>query len=375
MKRLEDISIDNKRVIIRCDLNVPIENGIIKDDTRIEKALKTIKYCLEKASKVIVLSHLGRIKTPEDMANNSLKIVCNRLSELLNIDVAFCKYEDDIKSIIDNNKIVMFENTRFFDLDNNKESNENEELSKYFASFGDIFVNEAFSCSHRECSSITGISKILPSVNGFQVCIEIDNLSKLLNDYEKPYTICLGGKKVSDKIGLIDNLINKVDYILVSGLMAYTFLKAKGYNTGNNFVEEEKIDYCKDLLDKYSDKIILSVDAYTSNKEYKLVSELNDNDECLDIGEKTVDLFKTYLEKSKTIFINGPFGLFENDDFSKGSKSMCEVFKSLNSSIYAGGGETTYMLNKFNVGNVFMSTGGGATLTYLSTGKLIGIIE
>ena len=203
MKRLEDISIDNKRVIIRCDLNVPIENGLIKDDTRIEKALKTIKYCLDKASKVIVLSHLGRIKTPEDMANNSLKIVCNRLSELLNINVAFCTYEDDIKSIIDNNKIVMFENTRFFDLDNNKESNENEELSKYFASFGDIFVNEAFSCSHRECSSITGISKILPSVNGFQVCTEIDNLSKLLNDYEKPYTVCLGGKKVSDKIGLI----------------------------------------------------------------------------------------------------------------------------------------------------------------------------
>ena len=375
MKRLEDISIDNKIVIIRCDLNVPIENGLIKDDTRIVKSLETIKYCLERASKVIVLSHLGRIKTPEDMANNSLKVVCNRLSELLNINVAFCTYNDDIQSIIDNNKIVMFENTRFFDLEDNKESNENEELSKYFASFGDIFVNEAFSCSHRECSSITGIAKILPSVNGFQVCTEIDNLSTLLDDYEKPYTICLGGKKVSDKIGLIDNLINKVDYILVSGLMAYTFLKAKGFNTGNNFVEVEKIDYCRELLDKYNDKIILSVDAYTSNKEYKLVSELNDNDECLDIGEKTVELFKTYLEKSNTIFINGPFGLFENDDFSKGSKSMCEVFKKLNSKIYAGGGETTYMLNKFNVDNVFMSTGGGATLTYLSTGKLIGIIE
>ena len=374
MKTIKDLDINNKRVIIRFDYNVPIKDGVILDDTIIVKSLKTLNYARKCASKVIILSHLGRIKTIDDKEKNSLRVVCDHLSELINEKVAFSTY-DDAKEVIENNDIIMMENTRFFDLDNNKESNENEELSKYFASFGDIFVNEAFSCSHRECSSITGISKILPSVNGFQVCIEIDNLSKLLNDYEKPYTICLGGKKVSDKIGLIDNLINKVDYILVSGLMAYTFLKAKGYNTGNNFVEEEKIDYCKELLDKYSDKIILSVDAYTSNKEYKLVSELNDNDECLDIGEKTVDLFKTYLEKSKTIFINGPFGLFENDDFSKGSKSMCEVFKSLNSSIYAGGGETTYMLNKFNVGNVFMSTGGGATLTYLSTGKLIGIIE
>ena len=377
MKRLEDININNKRVIIRCDFNVPIENNTIKDDTRIVKSLDTIKYCIERADKVIILSHLGRIKSEEDKQNNSLKIVCDKLSDLLNTKVAFYNYDGDT-SIIDNNKIVLFENTRFFDLDNNKESKEDRSLSEYFASFGDIFINEAFSVSHRECSSLTGISKILPSCNGFLVCKEVDNLSRLLNDYKRPYLICLGGKKVSDKIGLIDNLIDKVDYILISGLMVYTFLKTKGYNTGKNYVEEDKLDYCRELLDKYPDKIILSKDVYSlvdNRKVYKDITNLNSDDECFDIGEKTVELFKEYLEKSKTIFINGPFGLFEDDNFSDGSKSICNLLKSLNSDIYAGGGETTYMLNKFNVNNVFLSTGGGATLTYLSSGKLNGIIE
>lgn len=373
MKRLENMNIDGKRVIIRCDLNVPIEDGIIKDDTRIVKALKTINYCINKASKVIILSHLGRIKTPNDMKNNSLKIVCDRLSELLNKKVDFITYDNDNK--INDSNLLMLENVRYFDLEDNKESNEDLLLSKYFASFGDIFINDAFGSSHRKCSSLTGISKLLPSCNGFLVCEEIDNLSNLLDNYKRPYTICLGGKKVSDKIGLIDNLIDKVDYILISGLMAYTFLNAKGYNTGNNYIEDDKIDYCKELLNKYEEKIILSMDAITKDNEYKLVNELNSNDECLDIGNKTVDLFKTYLEKSNTIFINGPFGLFENDLYSNGSKSICDIISSLNCDIYAGGGETTYMLNKFNVKNAFMSTGGGATLTYLSDGKLIGVIE
>ena len=378
MKRLEDMNIEGKRVIVRCDYNVPIEDGVIKDDTRIVNSLETIKYCISKASKVIILSHLGRIKTEEDKENSSLKIVCDRLSELLNKEVTFVTYEEDITSKVNDNNLIMFENVRFFDLDNKKESNEDPELSKYFASFGDIFINEGFGVSHRECASLTGISKILPSCNGFLVCKEVDNLSKLLNNYENPYTVCLGGKKVSDKIGLIDNLIDKVDYILLSGLMVYTFLSALGYKTGQAFVEEDKIDYCKELLNKYKDKIVLIEDLYARNngtKFHRNIDEIDINDECLDIGEKTVEIFKEYLLKSKTIFINGSFGLFEDPSYEYGSKSMCEVFSSLDADIYAGGGDTTYMLNKYNVTNAFMSTGGGATLTYLSTGDLVGIIK
>ena len=377
MKRLEDINIDNKRVIIRCDFNVPIEDGIIKDDTRIVKAIKTINYCIDRASKVIILSHLGRIKTPEDIKNNSLKIVCDRLSELLNKEVTFIKYDEDINSLVNNSNLIMFENVRYFDIENNKESNEDLTLSKYFASFGDVFINDAFGVSHRECSSLTGISKLLPSCNGFLVCEEVDNLSNLLNGYDKPYTVLLGGKKVSDKITLIDNLIDKCDYMLISGLMVYTFLGSLGNNTGKAYVEEDKYDYCKSLLDKYPEKIVLIKDAYVKNngKQYRLINEIDNDDECLDIGPKTIELFKSYLDNSKTIFINGPVGLFENPEYEYGSKSLCDILKNLDSKIYAGGGETTYMLNKYDVNNVFKSTGGGATLTYLSDGKLIGIIE
>lgn len=376
MKRLEDMNIDNKRVIIRCDFNVPIEDGIIKDDTRIVKAIKTINYCIDRASRVIILSHLGRIKTPEDIKNNSLKIVCDRLSELLNKEVTFIKYDEDINSLVNNN-LIMFENVRYFDLEDNKESNEDLTLSKYFASFGDVFINDAFGVSHRECSSLTGISKLLPSCNGFLVCEEVDNLSNLLNGYDKPYTVLLGGKKVSDKITLIDNLIDKCDYMLISGLMVYTFLGSLGNNTGKAYVEEDKYDYCKSLLDKYPEKIVLIKDAYVKNKgkQYRLINEIDNADECLDIGPKTIELFKSYLDNSKTIFINGPVGLFEDPEYEYGSKSLCDILKNLDSKIYAGGGETTYMLNKYDVNNVFKSTGGGATLTYLSDGKLIGIIE
>lgn len=377
MKRLEDMNIEGKRVVIRCDYNVPIEDGVIKDDTRIVKSLKTINYCIEHASKVVILSHLGRIKTPEDLKENSLKVVCDRLSELLNKEVKFVTYEDDVEKEVNSNNLVMLENVRYFDLDNKKESNEDPELSKYFASFGDIFINEGFGVSHRECSSLTGISKVLPSCNGFLVCEEVDNLSKLLNGYDAPYTVCMGGKKVSDKIELIDSLIDKCDYMLISGLMVYTFLGSMGYKTGKAFTEVESYEYCKNLLEKYPEKIVLIKDAYVRNngKQYRLINEIDDNDECLDIGPETIELFKSYLEKSKTIFINGPVGLFEDPEYEYGSKSLCEILKNLDSKIYAGGGETTYMFNKYGVDNAFKSTGGGATLTFLSSGTLIGIIE
>ena len=187
----------------------------------------------------------------------------------------------------------------------------------------------------------------------------------------------MGGKKVSDKIELIDSLITKCDYMLISGLMVYTFLASKGYKTGKAFVEEDSFEYCKTLLEKYPEKIVLIKDAYVRNdgKKYRLINEIDDNDECLDIGPETIETFRTYLEKSKTIFINGPVGLFEDPEYEYGSKSLCKILKTLDSKIYAGGGETTYMFNKYGVDNAFKSTGGGATLTFLSSGTLIGIIK
>ena len=240
MKTLKDINLDNKTVLIRCDLNVPIKDGTILDDNRIKESIKTITYVMDKASHVIIISHLGRIKTKEDLEKNSLKVVCDRLSSLINIDIKFVTYDEDINKTILDNKIVMLENTRFFDLDNNKESNSDEELSKYYASLCDVFVNDAFGVLHRDCAS-NNVSKYKESAIGFLVENEINKLSELFNP-TRPFTIILGGSKVSDKIGLITNLIDNCDNFVIVGAMAFTFLKAKGYNIGNSLCDEDNIE-------------------------------------------------------------------------------------------------------------------------------------
>ena len=233
------------------------KDGNIEDDNRIVKSLETIKYALKHAKHVIIMSHLGRIKNEEDKKKNSLKIVCDRLSYLLGEKIYFCTYDENIKNAVQNNKIVMLENVRYFDLDGKKESNNDEELSKFYASLADVYINDAFGVSHRRAASTTGVSKYLESAVGFLVEEEINKLSILLNNPEKPFCIILGGAKVSDKIGIISNLIEKVDNIIIVGAMAFTFLKAGGINVGKSLIDEENIEYSKNLLDKYSDKIIL----------------------------------------------------------------------------------------------------------------------
>ena len=378
MRRIIDLDINNKIVIIRFDYNVPIKDNKIVDDTRIIKSLKTLNYVIERAKKVIILSHLGRIKTEEDKKNNSLKIVCDYLSNLINKKVAFCKYEDDINSIINNNEIIMFENTRFFDLDNNKESNCNEELSKYFASFGDVFINDAFGVSHRSAASNVGISKYLDSANGFLVEEEVNNLNKLLDNPNKPFIVIMGGKKVSDKIKVIDNLLKKCDKLLIGGAMTYTFLKSKGVNIGSSLCEEEYLDYAKTVLDNYGNKVLLAVDNYVleDNKIVnKTFDEMNNSDIGKDIGEKSIDLFKNEIQKAKTVFFNGPVGLFE-EEFYKGTKEICETLNSIDAYIVVGGGDTLNAVNKYTPNNNFiLSTGGGASLEYLEGNGLPGIIE
>lgn len=375
MKTIQDINIDNKNVIIRFDYNVPIENEIILDDTRIIKSLKTLNYVLEKANKVIILSHLGRIKNKEDLDKNTLKPVCDYLSKLLNKEVAFCDYKN--LDVIKNNKIIMMENTRFFDLDNNKESSCDIELSKYFASFGDVFINDAFGVSHRENASNVGISKFLPSANGFLIEEEINNLNKVISP-NRPFVTIMGGAKVSDKIKIIENLLPKIDKLLIGGALTYTFLKAKGYNIGSSLLEEDYITYCANLLNKYNDKIVLTCDNYVSDNGKKLLVDINDmkdNYIGYDIGNKTVDLFKKELKCANTIFFNGALGMFENE-YEYGTKEIIKYLNTLDSLIVIGGGDTINAVNKYLDNNKFIiSTGGGASLTYLEGKKLPGIIE
>lgn len=373
MKTIKDLDINNKRVIIRFDYNVPIKNGVIEDDTRIVKSLKTLNYVRKCASKVIILSHLGRIKTLDDKNNNSLRIVCDYLSSLLNEKVAFSDYSDAYK-VIENNKIIMMENTRFFDLDNNKESNNDLDLAKYFASFGDVFIDDAFGVSHRLNASNVGIANFLPSCNGYLMEEEINNL-ELLNNAKTPYTVILGGSKVSDKIKLIDNIIDKIDYLLIGGGMVYTFLKSLGKNIGNSICEDEYIDYSKKLLNKYRKKIVLIEDNFININENISIDKMRDSDKGLDVGINSVENFKKYIDKSKTVFFNGPLGLFE-EGFEYGTREILDSLNNSSALVVIGGGDTVNAVNKILPENKFIiSTGGGASLEYLEGKKLPGIIE
>jgi phosphoglycerate kinase len=381
MKTIKNVNIDNKNVIIRCDLNVPIENGIIKDETRIIESLPTLKYVIERANKVIILSHLGRIKSKEDLKNNSLLIVCNRLKELLNLDIAFYNYEDN-KSIVDNNKIIMFENTRYFDIDNKKESNNDLELARYFSSFGDIFINDAFGVSHRNCASLTGISEFLDTYAGFLVEKEVNNLQKIKDNPDKPFTVILGGAKVKDKIGVIENLISKTDKLVIVGAMAFTFLKAQNIEVGKSIVDTENLEYAKNLLENYSDKIILPKDAYVSkefsNDSSKILKNINDikvDDIALDIGPETIKYIYEEIKESKTIFLNGPAGAFELENYEYGTKELLDVLTKIKAFVVIGGGDSAYAAVKFGYKDKFnhISTGGGAALEYLEGKVLPGI--
>ena len=377
MKTINNIDLNNKTVLIRCDLNVPIKDGIILDDNRIKESIKTITYVMDKASHVIIISHLGRIKTKEDLEKNSLKVVCDRLSSLIGVDVKFATYDEDINKAINDNKIIMLENTRFFDLDNNKESDSNEELSKFYASLCDVFINDAFGVLHRDCAS-NNVSKYKDSAVGFLVENEINKLSELFNP-SRPFTIVLGGAKVSDKIGLITNLIDKCDNFVIVGAMAFTFLKAKGYSIGSSLFDEENLEYCKDLLSKYSDKIILPIDIYESDnidsKDKELVDINNITKVGLDIGPKTIELIKKRIHSSKVVFVNGPAGAFENETFAYGTKELFTMLSNMDAKVIIGGGDSANAaINLVGKDKFYhISTGGGASLEFLEGKDLPGL--
>ena len=384
-KTVKDIKIDSKKVIIRCDFNVRIKDGIIKDDTRIIKCLPTIKYCLEHNAKIILMSHLGRVKTDEDKTKNNLNVVATRLSELLEQQVTFINTTrgEELEQAISNMKnkdIILMQNTRYEDLDGKKESGCDMELAKYWSSLGDIFINDAFGTLHRAHASNVGISTYLPSCVGLLVEKELNALSYLFEP-NRPFMIILGGAKVSDKIGLIENLLPKCDKILIGGGMAFTFLKAEGYNIGNSLLDEESLNFCKKILKKNEDKIILPVDVVCNDKyediegTIKDITELNDNDMGLDIGPNTINIFKNNLSNAKTIMWNGPLGVYEFKNYVKGTNEVLTYLSEINAKTVLGGGDIVAAATSCNVTDKLyhISTGGGATLEYLEGKELPGL--
>ena len=383
-KTIRDFDFDNKKVIVRCDFNVPIKNKEIVDDTRIVKALKTINYLIEHNAKIILMSHLGRIKTKEDIKENSLYLVKLKLEELLNKKISFSsvtrgsELEEKVKAL-NPKDILLVENTRFEDLEDKKESSNNQELAKYWASLGEIFINDAFGTIHRSHASNVGIASYLDSGIGFLVEEEIKYLDTV-KQAKRPLTIIMGGAKVSDKLELIYSLAEKADYILLGGAMSLTFLSSLGYNMGKSLIEKEQLNNCKNILDRYKEKIILPVDfkCFKSfdNSDYivKKIYEFDNDDMALDIDNLTVKLYKSVLNKTNTCFWNGPLGVVEKNESKDGSLKVLEYLNNLNITTILGGGDIVGFATKEKMDKkiTFLSTGGGATLEYLSDKQLPG---
>ena len=388
MKKIEDKEdLSGKKVLLRLDLNVPLQDGEIQDETRINKIIPTLKFLLKKKSKIIIVSHIGRPKG-KVVSALSMKPVCNNLENKLNQKINLIS--EDIKKIKDkdlfknfNGNIVFLENIRFYP----EEENNNLDFAQHLSSFAELYVNDAFSCSHRAHASVSNITKFLPSYSGLQFNSEITALKKVTSDIEKPITCIIGGSKISTKIGIIKNLIPKFDNIIIVGGMANNILSYKNYKVGKSIYEENCDEIIKNIFEtskKYSCSIVYPEDVVTSkdlNSEPKLkeLTEINDDDMILDIGEKTIKKIENLINTSKTVLWNGPAGYFENPDFAKGSyeiaKTISKNYKS--NSIYsvAGGGDTISVLNKINLINDFnfVSTAGGAFLEYLEGKKLPGI--
>ena len=386
MKTVRDFDLKDKKVLIRCDFNVPIVNGKISDNTRIVKSLDTIKYCLEQDAKVILFSHLGRIKEEIDLEKNNLKPVAKELGKLLDKKIIFIdetrgeKLEKAVANL-KSGEVLLVQNTRYEDLDEKKESSNDGELGKYWASLGDIFINDAFGTIHRAHASNVGIASNLPHGIGFLVEKELSALSSL-NSPKKPFIIILGGAKVTDKIGVIKNLIKKADYILIGGGMAFTFLQSEGFEIGSSIVDKDSLDFCKEILEKYQDKIILPVDVLVNtvyedvkNPELRLISEIKDDEMGLDIGPNSINVFERYLKDAKTVLWNGPLGVCEFSNFKNGTFKIMKYLVNNDIKTILGGGDIVAASTKAKLKDkvYHASTGGGATLEYLEGKKLPGL--
>ena len=385
-KNIRDYDLNNKRVIIRCDFNVPMKDGHITDDNRIVTSIPTIKYAIDNNAKVILFSHLGRVKEESDLAKNNLEPVAQRLSELLGKEVKFInktrgeELENAVKNMNDGD-VILVQNTRYEDLEGKKESGNDPELAKYWASLGDLFINDAFGTLHRAHASNSGIASNLPSGIGFLVEKELTELSRLDNP-ERPFVLILGGSKVSDKIGVIENLVTKADYILIGGGMANTFLKAKGYNLGKSVIDEESLDFAKKMIDTYSEKIILpdDVNAFKdfnndAENRYADITDLAMDEMGLDIGPKTIAKFSNIIKDAKVVFWNGPLGVYEFNKCTEGSRQILEALVNSDAKTILGGGDIVAAAGELGYKEkvTHASTGGGATLEYMEGKVLPGL--
>ena len=385
-KTIEDIDLKNKKVLVRCDFNVPMdEEKNITDNTRIVAALPTIKYLLENNCAIILCSHLGRPKG-EFKPEFSLKPVAKELSKLLNKEIIMANdvIGEDAKSKaknLQNGQIMLLENVRF----HREETDNDPEFSKQLASMAEVYVNDAFGAAHRAHSSTAGVAQYLPAVSGFLIEKELKFLGNALNNPERPFVAIMGGAKVSDKIGVIDSLLEKVDTLIIGGGMAYTFFKAQGYEVGNSICEMDKLDLAKELMEKAKNKgvkLMLPVDTkigkeFKPDTESKTVSwtEIPEGWEGFDIGEESIKMFAEEIKKAKTVVWNGPLGLFEFDQFAIGTNSIAEVLSQIDATTIIGGGDSAAAVRKAGLENkmTHISTGGGASLEFLEGKKLPGI--
>ncbi|WP_283578837.1 phosphoglycerate kinase [Limosilactobacillus ingluviei] len=389
-----DLQLEGKKVLMRVDFNVPVKDGVVGDDNRIVAALPTIKYVLDHKGKAILFSHLGRIKKEEDKPGLSMRPVAEKLSNLLNKPVTFvpvtrgAQLEEAIDQMQDGDVLVV-QNTRYEDVIDGEyvkhESGNDPELGKYWASLGDVFVNDAFGTAHRKHASNVGIATNMPgkAAAGFLMEKEIKFLGDAVDNPVHPFVAILGGAKVSDKIGVITNLLAKADKIIVGGGMAYTFKAAKGEKVGNSLVEQDKIDLAKDLLAKADGKLVLPVDDVVADKfandaDSKVVEgDIEDGWMGLDIGPKSVELFKNTLADAKTVVWNGPMGVFEMPNFAKGTLEVGKFLGTLSdATTIVGGGDSTAAAKQLGIADklTHISTGGGASLTYLEGQPLPGIV-
>lgn len=390
---VEDLPLEGKKVLMRVDFNVPIKDGVVGDDNRIVAALPTIKYVIDHGGRAILFSHLGRIKKEEDKPGLSLRPVAERLSNLLNKPVTFVPVTEgkQLEDAIDNMKngdVLLVQNTRYEDVKDGeyvkRESGNDPELGKYWASLGDVFVNDAFGTAHRKHASNVGIATNMPgkAAAGYLMEKEIKFLGDAVDNPERPFVAILGGAKVSDKIGVIDNLLEKADKIIIGGGMAYTFYAAKGIKVGNSLVEKDKIEVAKQILDKAGDKLVLPIDNVVADKfnndaDTKVVEgDIDDGWMALDIGPKSVEEFENVLKDAKTVVWNGPMGVFEMPNFAKGTLEIGKFLGTLtDATTIVGGGDSTAAVKELGVADklTHISTGGGASLTYLEGNELPGI--
>ena len=384
---IRDLDVKNKRVLVRVDFNVPMneDTGVITDDSRIHASLPTIQYLIDHAAKIILCSHLGRPKgAPEDKF--SLKPVAQRLSEIIGKPVIITRdcigpdAENAVKAL-KSGDVLLLENLRF----HSEEEKNSPDFAHALANLADIYVNDAFGTAHRAHASIVGVTKYIPAAAGFLMEKELVNLGGILSDPDHPFGALLGGAKVSDKVALMENIIGKVDYLLIGGGMAATFLKSEGYEVGQSLIEPDRIDTASGLLKKSRTNrvnLILPSDVVITNEvsdkgSYQVVpiDKVPKDKKIVDIGDKTVASFTTALKTCKTVFWNGPMGVYEISQFAKGSIAMAQLLTTLKASTVIGGGSTADMVNDMKLADkmTFVSTGGGASMTFLSGEKLPGV--